>query len=214
MMLRLLLVLFTAIAPLSAVKAGCCNKCETTPSAAALLEALQLLLADDLLLLPQIQPLLASQLSEIITTNGVVPPVGRSFGDFFALMPGDNAATVAPGTAVSFPQNGPSSGGVVRANATTFVLPNIGTYQVFFQVSVTEPGQLVLVLNGNLLAPTVVGRATGTSQITGMSFVTTTSPNSLLQVQNPVGNSTALTITPVAGGTHSVSAHLVILQIQ
>ena len=32
------------------------------------------------------------------------------FADFYALMPPDNAATVAPGTDVSFPQDGPTGG--------------------------------------------------------------------------------------------------------
>jgi hypothetical protein len=83
-----------------------------------------------------------------------------------------------------------------------------------FQVSITEAGQLILTLNGADLAYTVVGRATGTSQIAGMSLVTTTVINSILTVRNPAGNSTALTITPLAGGTRPVSAHLVITQIQ
>lgn len=236
MMLRIFIALLTAVLPLSAAQQGMqnnlvksesrdpftsheacatCNRCETSPSAASLLQALQLLLSDELLLLPPISAPLAAQLQTILVTNGVVP--ARSFGDFFALMPGDNAATVGAGTPVSFPQNGPSSGGVVRTNATTFLLPNIGTYQIFFQVSVTEAGQLVLALNSGSgfieLPATVVGRATGTSQIVGMSYVTTTAPNSLIQVWNPTGNSPALTITPVAGGTHAVSAHLVILQL-
>ena len=83
-----------------------------------------------------------------------------------------------------------------------------------FQVSVNEPGQLILTLNGVDQAHTVVGRATGTSQIVGMALVTTTGINSTLTVRNPAGNSTALTITPSAGGTHAVSANLVITQIQ
>jgi len=83
-----------------------------------------------------------------------------------------------------------------------------------FQVSVTEPGQLILTLNGADLAYTVVGRATGTSELAGMSLVTTNVINSMLTVRNPAGNSTALTITPLAGGTRPVSAHLVITQIQ
>lgn len=37
---------------------------------------------------------------------------------------------------------------------------------------------------------------------------------SILTVRNPADNSTALTITPNAGGTNPVSAHLVITQIQ
>lgn len=136
------------------------------------------------------------------------------FSDFFALMPGDNAATVAAGTAVQFPQNGSTSGEIVRLNDSMFLLPTVGTYLVQFQVSVTEAGQLMLRLNSVPIANSVVGRATGTSQIVGLSLVTTTVPNSILEVINPPGNSPALTITPLAGGTHPVSAHLVIIRIQ
>jgi hypothetical protein len=154
--------------------------------------------------------------------TGPIGPAGApgssgsiGFSDFFALMPPDNAATVAPGTDVSFPQDGPTSGtSIARLDASTFNLSAIGTYQVIFQVSVDEAGQLILTLNGADLAYTVVGRATGTNQIVGMSLVTTTVINSLLTVRNPAGNSTALTITPLAGGTRPVSAHLVITQIQ
>ena len=60
----------------------------------------------------------------------------------------------------------------------------------------------------------MVGRATGTSDIIGMSIITTTEVNSILTVINPSGNDAALTITPLAGGTRPVSAHLVITQIQ
>lgn len=136
------------------------------------------------------------------------------FSDFYALMPGDNGATIAPDSAVSFPQDGSSSGVITRLNTTMFLLPTIGTYQVQFQVSVTEAGQLMLRLNSNPIPDSVVGRATGTSQIVGTSLVTTTTPNSILEVINPPGNATALTITPVAGGTHSVSAHLLIVRLQ
>jgi len=119
-------------------------------------------------------------------------------------MPPNNAATVAPGTDVSFPQDGPSS----------FNLAQIGTYQILFQVSVTEAGQLILTINGADLPYTVVGRATGTDQIIGIAIVTTTAINSVLTVRNPAGNAAALTITPLAGGTRRVSAHFVITQIQ
>ena len=130
-------------------------------------------------------------------------------------MPGDNAATVGIGTDVSFPQNGPSSSSTItRSGDSAFNLSAVGTYQVMFQVSVNEPGQLNLTLNGDDLAYTVVGRATGTSQIVGMSLVTTTGTNSILTVRNPANNSTALTITPIAGGTMPVSAQLIITQLQ
>lgn len=138
------------------------------------------------------------------------------FTDFFALMPPDNAATVAVGTDVSFPQDGPTSGSglIFRTGPSTFNLSDIGIYEVTFQVSVTEAGQLILTLNGADLAYTVVGRATGTSQIFGTALVQTSTINSILTVRNPAGNSTALTITPLAGGTRPVSAHLIIKRIQ
>jgi len=129
-------------------------------------------------------------------------------------MPGDNSATIAVGADVLFPQTATSSNTTIaRINTSTFNLAAIGTYQVMFQVSVTEPGQLNLTVNGTEQGYTVSGRATGTSQIVGMALVTTTLINSALTVRNPAGNSTALTITPLAGGASPVSAHLVITQI-
>lgn len=129
-------------------------------------------------------------------------------------MPPDNGATVAPGTDVSFPQDGPSSNDLARTGPSTFNLPDPGTYRVAFNVSVGEAGQLILTLDGADLAYTVAGRATGTSQITGESLVQTTTPNSVLTVRNPAGNSTALTITPLAGGTRPSAATLIVEQVR
>lgn len=137
-----------------------------------------------------------------------------NYADFYALMPGDNSATVAPGTDVSFPQDGPNSGtGIARSGPDSFTLADIGVYHVLFQASGTEAGQLMLTLNGEDLAYTVAGRATGGSQIVGMAIVETTEVDSVLTVRNPAGNAAALTITPLAGGTWPVSAHLVITQL-
>ncbi len=145
----------------------------------------------------------------INSTGGVL-----AFAEFYALMPGDNAATVAPGTAVAFPQDGPLSGTIARLSSNQFQLSDIGVYMVSWQVSINEPGQLVLELNSAQIPYTVVGRATGTTQITGFSLISTASSNSILRVINPVGNATALTVTPLAGGANSVSASLVIIRIQ
>jgi len=136
-------------------------------------------------------------------------------------MPPDNAATVAVGGAVDFPQDGPTDGvTAVRLTADTFRLPAIGVYEVSWQVSVTEAGQLVLTLNGNQLdgdppgeLNTVAGRATGTSLITNTVLIQTDVIDSVLKIRNPADNSTALTITPFAGGTESASAWLVIKRL-
>ena len=152
--------------------------------------------------------------------QGEVGPQGPaggvlSYADFYALMPPDNAATVAPGADVIFPQNGPIGGTkITRIGVDSFELGPIGTYQVLFEVSVTEPGQLILTSNGVDLDNTLAGRATGTSQIVGMALVQTTTENTVITLRNPTGSPAALTITPFAGGTRSASAHLIIIQIQ
>ena len=159
------------------------------------------------------QPLAARQrISAAPVAQYALNSAPGAFADFYALMPPDNAATIAPGADVQFPQDGPTSGtGVItRTGASTFNLSAIGTYQVMFQVSVVESGQLVHVLNGVEQSYTVVGRAIGSSQIVGMALITTSVVNSILSVRNPGGNSNALTIAPLAGGNNPSSAHLVI----
>lgn len=148
--------------------------------------------------------------------TGPQGPAGTvlAYADFFALMPPDNTTTVAAGTDVDFPQNGPNSGtGISRVSADSFRLADIGTYLVQFVVTAGEGGQLMLTLNGADLPYTVVGREAGASQIVGMALVTTTAANSVLTVRNPEGTAPPLTLTPGAGGTRPVSAHLVILQL-
>jgi hypothetical protein len=139
------------------------------------------------------------------------------YAEFYALMPPDNATTVGAGTSVEFPRTGPTTGVIARRNATEFVLPRVGTYRVAFSVSSDEPGQLVIAMDSGSgmveLPYTVLGRATGTSLISGEALVTTTAPNSALELRNPAGNTPALTITPKAGGTHAAAASLVIQQL-
>lgn len=137
-----------------------------------------------------------------------------AFSEFYALMPGDNTATIATGSTINFPQDGRTNGIIIRSSTNQFLLPDVGTYQVNWQVSVSEAAQLGLQLNGTLITNTVVGRATGTSQIVGNTIITTTIPNSLLSVLNPAGNTPAITITPTAGGTNAVTANLIITRIQ
>lgn len=141
-----------------------------------------------------------------------LPSGGGAYAHFFALMPGDNAATVAIGAPVFFPQNGPTSGTILHPTPGQFTLPAVGTYEVTWQVSTDEPGQLSLELNGSALPNTVVGRATGTNQIFGNALITTVAINSVLRVINNASPA-ALTITPTAGGTNPVSATVTIKQV-
>jgi hypothetical protein len=148
--------------------------------------------------------------SPMVAQSGVL-----AFAEFYALMPGDNSATIAVGAAVQFPNAGPTSSTDITAiDATTFQLSAIGTYMVAWQVSITEPCQLMLKLQATELAYTVIGRSAASSQISGNCLITTTEANSVLSVINPTGNSTALTLTVNAGGASAVSASLVITRIK
>jgi hypothetical protein len=128
-------------------------------------------------------------------------------------LPGDNSATVAAGSSVEFPNDGVSNNtDITRVAAGIFKLALVGIYEIFFQVSITEAGQLVIQLNGSELPYTVVGRASWTSQLVGMSVITTTLSNSTLSINNVTGSSTALIISPISGGNNPVSANLIIKQ--
>jgi len=56
-------------------------------------------------------------------------------------------------------------------------------------------GQLVCRLNNVELPRTVVGRATGTSQIVGMFYIQTFTPDENLEIINPSNGITLLTVT-------------------
>lgn len=155
--------------------------------------------------------------------TGATGPTGSSgiigdvlFSNFFALMPGDNADTVGAGTPMDFPQDGPSNGAMVRISATTFEVLVAGAYQITWQASIAEAGQLVVAVDpgpGFAEVPeTVVGRATGTSQIVGDTILDL-AEGDLVQIWNPTGNAAALTLTPIAGGTHAVSATLSFIRL-
>ena len=74
-----------------------------------------------------------------------------SYAVFYALMSPDNSATITPGSNVSFPPNGPiADTNVSRLDPSSFNLGPIETYQILFQVSTTEAGQLLLTLNGRI----------------------------------------------------------------
>ena len=127
----------------------------------------------------------------------------------------DYTATVAVNTAVPFPETGPAKAGtgITRLAAGTFTLANAGTYQITWSASVTEPGQLQVALNGTGVINGAVGRATGTSIISGNVVITATA-GQVLSIINPAGSTTALTITPTAGDAGGSPAQPVVASLQ
>lgn len=136
--------------------------------------------------------------------------------------PTDYPATIPARTAagtgrVPFPQDVSTSGGIVRVDDSSFLLPDIATYLITFRVHTTEPGQLQIELNGFAVPYTLAANMNPTSgghPIVGISLLTTGSINSVIAVINPDGNSPALTITPADGAsTHANSQTLTILRV-
>jgi hypothetical protein len=168
----------------------------------------------------------SGNITGVTTINGSPPSTSGAYAEFYALMPGDNGATIAAGSAILFPQNGETSGtGVTRVGtSSSFQLASIGTYAVTWQASVAEPAQVLLYVDSGAVAGqeagpppvkiprTVVGRASGTSQISGSVFIRTTATNTAISVRNGA-SAAALTLTPIAGGTDPVSANINIRQI-
>jgi collagen triple helix repeat protein len=146
---------------------------------------------------------------------GSTGPAGTAlaFAEFYTLSP-PNGFDILPGGSVPFLDNGPADGsGTIENEGLGVNLISAGTYQVSFQVSVDESGQLELEVNDVPLAYTVVGRATGTSQITETALVTV-SADSALEVINPTGEPTGLTLGSSAGGADATSASIVVEQLQ
>ena len=136
-----------------------------------------------------------------------------SYADFYATMPSDNAAPITPGDDVAFPVNGTvSNTNIGRINDTTFLLSNAGTYLVMWNATTAEAAQLVLTLNGAELPYTVVGNGTTNGEISGFTILNTTGA-ATFTVRNPEANTTDITLTPNAGGTAPVTAHLTIVQL-
>ena len=144
------------------------------------------------------------------------PQVGLlAYAEFYATMPPNNLFTIPPGSAIEFPNAGPSSDpAITMISPDSYELAAIGTYMVSWQASINEPAQLGIELNGAIIPHTIVGRGTGTSQIVGNSLISTSSIFSVLRVINPFGNSLSYTLTPNAGGSNPVSASLIITRIR
>lgn len=136
------------------------------------------------------------------------------FADFYALMPSDNPTAIAAGADIAFPQQAAIGGtSITRVSDSSFALVEAGTYQVIFTAAAAEAGQLVLTLNGTEVPYTVTGRSAVDSPITGVSIITAPA-GAVLTVRNPAASAASLTLTPSAGGTDPVSAHLTIVRLQ
>lgn len=149
---------------------------------------------------------------QLVAPLSIVAP---AYAEFYGLTAGtgnggptDYAATVAvkttPGTGrLPIPRLGPAStpspATLLGLDAITVVTS--GIYDIVFQAHTTEPGQLMLEIDGSEQNRTIVTNDNPTSgghPIHGHSIQQLTA-GQVVAVINPPGNSTALTITPADG---------------
>jgi hypothetical protein len=130
----------------------------------------------------------------------------------------DNPDPIEPGNAVNFPSpliNPYGSIQRVTGSTTQFTLPAGSVFEITFQVTVQNTGELVIVLNGNELLMTVVGKS-GNGSIIGMSIVSTPfGSSSTLSINNPsTATAGGLNIDASTGSlTQPLSCHLIIKQL-
>lgn len=153
--------------------------------------------------------------------QGEVGPIGPrglpggvlSYADFYALMPTDNPTAITPGNDVAFPRNGViANTNIGRTSDTDFLLNATGTYLIMWNASIGEAGQLVLTSNDAELPYTVVGTTDEAGELSGFTILNIVTPTTIT-VRNPINNTTNVTLTPNAGGTDPVTAHLTIVQL-
>ena len=125
-------------------------------------------------------------------------------------MPGDNGS-VAPGSDIALPQDGPNQGTITRASPTTFTLGAIGTYRVAFAASVDGGVVLQLILDGVAVPAASFGKWGSGSIVSGELFITTSVANSSLTLRNT--GFSYIFMTPDYSGPSPIAAHLTIQQL-
>jgi hypothetical protein len=130
----------------------------------------------------------------------------------------DNPDPIKPGESVNFPNPSVNPYGSIQrvpGSKTNFVLPPGGIFEIMFQVTVQNTGELVVFLNNNELLMTVVGKS-GNGEIVGVSIITTpVGSNSILSINNPsTGSNGGLQIDAATGAlSKPLSCHLIIKQL-
>jgi hypothetical protein len=145
-----------------------------------------------------------------------------NFADFYGQMSSsgvnDNPDAINPGDAISFPSPAINPFGIQRygTSTTEFVLPPDSIFEIIFQVTIQNTGELVVVLNGNELIETVVGKSGGGVVVGTCIIFTPSSINSVISINNPsTANAGGIKVDEPSGAlTQPLSCHLIIKKLQ
>lgn len=119
-----------------------------------------------------------------------------NIANFYNLIEKDSPIIISPGAAIEFTKDGVSNNtDIKRITSSTFNLTLVGIYEISFQITTNSIGQLVVVLNETEIPYAVFGNNIG-GQIIGSCIITTTSPNSIISINNIANNSSDITIMP------------------
>jgi hypothetical protein len=126
------------------------------------------------------------------------------------------------GTGTTFAGNALATASITANTGATFqgglwatAAVTLGSNVVFAPETATpgasSGGQVVIELNGTEQPSTLVGIANA-GQLKASVFIITTTASSVLRILNPASGTQPLTLTPSAGGSNAVTAHLLITQ--
>lgn len=124
-------------------------------------------------------------------SNGLPGPgIPPNYAEFFANMPTDNPLAIAPSFPIAYPQNGPTTGTIIRDPSVVtndqFILPAIGTYSIHHEATLGTTG-------------VPISPVSGFSLISNFAVITGTGLTNLLQtiIRGDVAQSPAA--TPLVG---------------
>ncbi len=135
------------------------------------------------------------------------------YANFYGLQPLNQIPVVTPGSPVEFPNNGPTSTNITRLTPGTFNLDLSGTYLISFNLTVIEPAEVVIVLNGVEIPETVVARSTGETQLSGSFIINVPQTNSVISLNNASNTPFNLSSNSNTGSTKPLSLHFNILKL-
>jgi hypothetical protein len=142
--------------------------------------------------------------------TGAVGPAGSNGLSQYAYIYNLGGETVPLEADVTFDSNGVLTPGITHAlGAAAITLTTIGTYEVNFSVSGTEPSQMALFINGTVVPGAVYGSGAGTQQNTGQAIFTAPA-GAVLTVRNHTSSAAVGLATPIGGTQASSNASVVI----
>jgi hypothetical protein len=129
---------------------------------------------------------------------GPVGPAGPTNTQLFSYFYNDllNNEQVFPDSEIQFPLLGPTNTATIsKLTQSSFLLNNPGIYNIRFQISIIEEGQIGILLQKGLIFEIVAsyGRSGTNSQIVGDVIFSTNYPGSIIYIKN--FSSGAVTIT-------------------